>query len=96
MHSGKSSMPRNPITAAARMSAKARGDNFYLWFYDADMKSALKALNVRLEKSLMKRMQRDAKQRGMSIQAWIDGAVTNELARRKWEDEKLKEIRKSE
>ena len=30
----------------------------------------------------MKRMQRDAKQRGMSIQAWIDGAVTNELARR--------------
>jgi hypothetical protein len=44
----------------------------------------------------MKRMQRDAKQRGMSIQAWIDGAVTNELARRKWEDEKLKEIRKSE
>jgi predicted transcriptional regulator len=55
----------------------------------------LDSLTVRVDKSLLERMRRDAKQRGMSIQAWINAAIENELARRKWEDKKLEEIRKT-
>lgn len=41
-------------------------------------------------------VKRDAKRRGMTVQGWMDGAVVNELTRRKRDDEILEERRKRE